>query len=304
MQRKVKVLIAGSIAIALITVAIGGYLYVIRTPSVTFTSVNFDVNYEGNQSNFLIPSIGMMTGTEGYNDSEITNVTPYKGVDNSWFIWVTLQLQYNSSSRFGDSVLNNGFGPNNSAVLESLHVDTSGFSYGKNGISMGDLRSLPMPLVPGYSSNIQLEVQVGTYRYDGPLNFSINVSSPAENIAIYRPSVSVVAASNQSSPVSLDVESYYGESLADNSYVVMGNQSFLQSVGLNSVSNFTISKVTVNSPFAVSNISYGVATRAETTNSTGTYFFGPYILSVEISIMAPTGPFEQDLDITIYTGNA
>ncbi len=236
------------------------------------------------------------------NYTSTTGVTPYKGINNDWYITGYLGLKFNSSSKFGASMLNNNTSFSNSAILDSLSVNASGFVI--QGIGMfNSFYKLPAPLTPINSFQIAFTFLLSTRYYEGPLDFSLNVTSPSKNIVVFSPAFSVQEASNQRAHINFQGFGtsglgYYNEvNLAD------GNVSLDPT--LNSSSNFTISRVTVSYPFTLSNVSYGFAHQPYLWNSNFTsYTRGNYSLDLWLEINMPAHGFDGQMNITIFTKNS
>lgn len=262
-----------------------------ETPSVIFTSIHFNLSYEGNESGYISPMISWVNNVVLHNNTDAVNIVPVGGNGNPWVIYAALDLQLNSSTSLGSLILDNGFATNSSAMLDNLTVNTAGFGLRFGRIMPPPFQTLPVPILPGYCSNIPLTVQVNTMHYDGPLNLSITVSTPEQGIVSVAPDATTVNGGNHPVAAFVNEVSYSGVPVQGNHYLNRENGTETEWVYLMSNANFTISSVSVNLPFRVLNTSYGNASPSA----------GLYYLFANIPIVMPNSSGEFTMFIKIYT---
>ncbi len=235
---------------------------------------------------------------------------PIIHVQGKWEIPLLLWFNYNYSSPLYELWNTVGYRLNDSAVLANISVQTPGlvlYDVVENSVN------LPIPLTSAFFNMAMVIFNIETMQYKGPLNITLNVTSPATNMVIYKPNVSIINAPNQSSPVTYAPPIFnvtwigglqFGES---GDYAAFCNESIPHTVALCSSSNFSISKVLLNYPFTALNVSYVSAERAvEThyyTNDT-TIWSGPYLLDFTFNILLPPNPYNCTIDITVFTQNS
>lgn len=298
-QKKMLAIVV--IAALVSTIGYGVYHYATQSPNVKFTTVNFKVNYNGNFSNYLEPSVLNTTNPNHFlNDSAVSNLKASENSNGVWQMDVPLTLWFNNSSKLYQNINAYGYGLNDSVVVQSIVTTTPGFS---SYLVKYNGNAGPFPYIPLIQYTVpyqQLIVNINTMSYHGPLNVTINVTSPAQNILIYRPNLTIQYDGNSTPPTLSGGLSLNGLALpSKNTYVTVASGSLNFSVELIDQSNFTVTGITVSKPFSVPSQSYSEPGQGYSEqNGTRTYS-GPYVDVVSFSLIPPKGPFSGNLNITI-----
>ncbi len=183
------------IALAIVSAAIvlvaglGIYFVYAQNPSLQLTDVNFNVEYYGNFSNYLNPSLVNNTMTPVANIDQVPH-NLYKSGE-SWYFQILITFGCNYSSTLYHDFSNNEYNMNNSVVIESVAVAGHSFSltswnyYGKS--------PLPISPISDISDLTFLTFKMNSSSYKGPLNITINAYSPAKNIVLSQPPINVKA---------------------------------------------------------------------------------------------------------------
>lgn len=290
-----KKVIAVVVIVALVsTIGYGVYRYTTRAPDVTFTTVNFNVNYQGNFSNYLVPVLLASNGTP-INDSLISSTYHvYRNANEPWQFFFFIRLSNNPGDP-GNSIYqsmdNYGYGLNNSAVIESIASTTPGLTVSSIAPS-GE----PFPVNPTFGSLNIVRLNVDTMYYHGPLNITINASAPAQNIVFYNTNFSIKYSGNASSPYAESGPHFDGFGGLPHDYQAVASPSGIGfSVWLASPDNFSITGIKVSTPFSIPQNSYVQPVRELNGGSYG------YYDDVNFTVTPPNGPFVGNLTITVYT---
>lgn len=306
-----KKVVAVLVIIALITtIGYGVYRHNIRSPNVAFTSVNFKVNYQGNHSGYLEPtlySVRNFTNVSVNNFSTIYQI--YKAPNGQWILYFVFSLGYNSSNPVYQMINSYGYHFNDSVVVDSITTTTPGFSLNssfENGYSGESFitgnAGRPFPYVPNgiYTRFINTYVQIGTMFYHGPLNITINASSSAKNIVLYHPHFSMVQEGNFTTQINMSANFTDGIGLPGNNlYGVSNGWNFAGTFGLTSKFNYSIVNISVSSPFKIPVQNY--AKPVIRYNLGANYTMIPsYFDEVIFNISVPNGPLLTNLNVTVY----
>ncbi len=298
MKPRFKKVMAAVVIVALIsTIGYGVYHYDTRSPNVTFTTVNFKVNYQGNFSNYLEPSVLNLSSSGNYrNNSYISLLKPNERISGVWQMMVPFTFGFNSSSTLYKNLYNNSFDLEDSVVINSVEVTTPGFrvSIFGNGFYQDNLVYVPTEEYAPYYSD--MFVTVHTMYYHGPLNITINATSPAPNIVVFNTNFSIKYSGNQSAPYAETSVSTSGIYFGPKNYqAIVSPQGIAFSVWLASVDNFSITSITISAPFSIPQNAYSQPVRELNGGSYG------YYDNLNFNITPPGGPFMGYLNITVYT---
>lgn len=296
--RKILIVV---IIIALVSITgYGVYHYTTRPPNVTFTTVNFKLNYKGNYSNYLEPVLLAPNGT-AINNSLISSAYSSIGVyknpgDTSWHTYFFLYLISNPNSpnnTLYQALKNYGYVFNDSAVIDSITSNTPGFSV--SSVSGNPNMEVPFPVDPIYGVIKSIGLSVNSMYYHGPLNLTINASAPAHNLVFYKPKFSIEYSGNASSPYAETSPAFSGFQGYQQGYSLDFSQNSIYfSVWVVSTHNFTITSINVSTPFSFPLNSYTQPVRELNGGSYG------YYDDLNFSINPPQGQFIGDLNVTVH----
>ncbi len=289
------------VLIALISTAgYGIYHYTTRPPNVTFTTVNFKLNYYGNYSNYLEPVLLAPNGTAINNSlywSAYSGMGVFKNTgDKSWHTFFFLNFESNPNSpdnSIYQALKNYGYVFNDSVVIDSITSDTPGFSV--NSVAGGSNNGVPFPIDPTFGAIKVVRLNVDTMDYHGPLNITINASAPAHNLVFYKTNFSIEYSGNSSSPKTETTPTFSGFWGFQKDYeAIISPNSIYFSVWLVSPHNFTITSINVSSPFSIPLNAYAKPIRELNGGSYG------YYDDLNFSINPPQGQFIGDLNVTVH----
>lgn len=94
-------------------------------------------------------------------------------------------------------------------------------------------------------ATLLLIVSLNTMSYYGPLNVTINVASPAQNIIIYRPTLTIQYYGNSTPPTLSGGLSIKGLALSSDTYATVVSRSLSLNVELIDQNNFTVTGITI-----------------------------------------------------------
>lgn len=284
-----RVFLSGAVIVAVIIAGIGLYLSETSIPRVKITSVNFKVNYIGNNSAYLEPALlDKYTALPTENISQAYSLNLHKS-NGKWEFSLVITLGYNHSNPIFESELTKPISEKNSVIVQSIVLSTRDFSLA--GDQTGSVVVPPFPYMPTCDSIVVLPFILNSNGFVGPLALTINAVSPA---AVLVPDLQVNV-NNAISPVSnvslfgnFTIETY---SYLSGSHVYIPGQTLaVGGILLKSNSNFTVSSVEVNTPFLISKESIGGAQK----NSSDYYS-----ITLGVNVSTPSYFYKGDLNITI-----
>lgn len=314
-RNKLKVVLISFVILVLsLALSVSGYYAKSsEPPNILITSSNVHFTYNGKYSNFLNNSSDTLISGDlnpfnpNTTESQMIIIHNHQG---QWFLQVFFDLDYNTSSPLYNLWNSEGYNLNDSAVLSSISAQTPGLAFTSfldNGVS-----SVPCPLVPGRSNWGMLTFSISMEQYRGPLNISMNITSPASNMVIYEPTWQINGWGNDNTPVFANFTDVGGIQIGVNGFGTWTSCSSSVSVEmtLTCKSNFSLTGVDATSPFSTSNLSHPLAKRPLESsqlnpNGTYTYTYSPiYQMEVSFSLLLPQYSYNNSVCIYLNVGFA
>ena len=132
MKPRFKKVMAAFVILALIsTIGYGVYHYAKHPPNVNFTTINFNVNYIGNYSNYLAPTLWAPNLTQISNTSISSVYHVHKNPNEPWQFYFLVNLIEDPgtlNSSLYQEINSMGYDLNDSAVVEAITSTTPGLT--------------------------------------------------------------------------------------------------------------------------------------------------------------------------------
>lgn len=252
------------------------------SPDISITAVNFNLNYSGTFKNYVIPTVGGQNGTPGVSNAFVMN--------HMCFFTLWLMLSANLSSQWYSSLNSYGYSANDSVILKNMSVSTQGismpFRYNgeiDSGIVFNPSENAPWPVT----------FETSDSHYSGQLNLSLSFVSPVTNLVFYTPHAEINYQNGSLPVVYLEGSSITSEQIGEY-HESFYNQTVTYSVLLESSNvNFSLTNVSVSSPFLIENSSLNLPIGASES------FLGPHELYLDISILMPDQPYPGSLNLVL-----